>query len=253
VRLPPFHWWRTVCFLIPAIAMYTIVLGTMSLASGLVDGRGVFAHRCARWWSQLILWTTGVRVVCRGELPPAGESCLFVANHSSIYDTPIVFATLPRQLRIIAKKALGRVPFIGWHLQRAGHLLIDRQHPGAGVLKKMRRMIGQGASLIVFPEGGRSADGRVAKFKGGVFLLAIESGLPIVPVSIAGAHEIMPRGRLMVRPGVVALTVHPAISTQGLSRDDARALGDRVQRVVTSSGTGVSSRHADRLEPEVSS
>lgn len=234
MRLPPFHWWRTVFFLIPTITVYTIVLGTISLLSGLADSRGVVPHRCAQWWSRLILWTTGVRVALRGTPPAERESCIIVANHSSIYDIPILFTAIPRQLRIIAKVGLGRVPFIGWHLRRAGHLLIDRRNPGAGVLKKMHRMVQQGASLIVFPEGGRTLDGRVMKFKGGVFLLAIETGLPIVPVSVAGARAVMPRDRLMVCPATVTVTVHDPVTTSGLSRDDARDLADRVRAIIAS-------------------
>lgn len=234
MKLPPFHWWRTVFFLIPVIAAYTIVLGTISLISGALDPRGVFPHRCAQWWSKLILRTTGVRIVLRGALPPEHQSCILVANHSSIYDTPILFTAIPGQLRIIAKLGLKYVPFIGWHLQRAGHLLIDRRNPGAAVLKKMHRMVQQGASLIVFPEGVRTLDGRVMKFKGGVFLLAIETGLPIVPVSVAGARVVMPRRRLMVCPATVTVTVHEPVPTSGLTREDARALADRVRGIVAS-------------------
>jgi 1-acyl-sn-glycerol-3-phosphate acyltransferase len=233
VTVPPFHWWRTVFVLIPFIGVYTIVLGVLSLASSLVSRRGAFAHRCAQWWAKLILVTSGVRVVRRGAaLPPGQASCVFVANHASTYDIPILFAAIPRQLRIIAKAALGRFPFIGWHLQRSGHLLVDRRHPGASVLKKMARMTHQGASLIVFPEGSRSPDGRLLAFKGGVFLLAIESGLPVVPVSVAGSRVVMPKGRLMVCPAVVDVTVHDAIPTAGLTRGDARELADRVRAII---------------------
>jgi 1-acyl-sn-glycerol-3-phosphate acyltransferase len=232
VSVPPFHWWRTVCFLIPTLVVYTTVLGTMSLLSGLVDARGVFAHSCAQWWSRLLLWTAGIKVTRAGSLPPADISCIIVANHSSHYDTPILFATIPRQLRIIAKATLRHVPFVGWHLSRTGHLLIDRKNPGAGVLKRMQRIVRQGASLIVYPEGARTRDGRMLKFKGGVFLLAIENGLPIVPVTIAGSRIVMPRGRLMVCPADVRVTVHEPISTEGLARDDARALAERVKAIV---------------------
>jgi len=234
VTLPPFHWWRTVFFLIPAIGLYTIVLGTLSLVAGLLDSRGVFPHRCAQWWSRLILGTTGVRIALRGALPAEHQSCIIVANHSSIYDIPILFTAIPRQLRIIAKLGLGYVPFIGWHLRRAGHLLIDRRNPGAAVLKKMHRMVQQGASLIVFPEGARTLDGQLMKFKGGVFLLAIETGLPIVPVTVAGARTVMPRQRLMVCPATVTVTVHEPVPTSGLTREDARALADRVRAIVAS-------------------
>ena len=120
MRVPPFHWWRTVVFLIPAISVYTIVLGTASLVSSLFDGRGYFAHKCARAWSWLILATTGVTVHADGlERLERGRTYIFVANHQSIYDIPVLFATLPWQLRIIAKDSIGRFPFLGWHLRRS--------------------------------------------------------------------------------------------------------------------------------------
>ena len=231
--MPPFHWWRTVFVLIPAISVYTIILGTASLIGGLVDGRGRFAHRCAQMWARLILMTSGVRINREGEpLPAIGESCIFVANHSSIYDTPILFTSIPRQLRIMAKAALGYVPFIGWHLSRSGHVLVNRKNPGAGIFKRMQRMARSGASLIIFPEGSRTNDGSVKKFKGGIFLLAIENGLPVVPVSITGSRVVMPKGRLMVCPAVVTVRVHAPIPTSGLSREDARGLAERVRQII---------------------
>jgi 1-acyl-sn-glycerol-3-phosphate acyltransferase len=100
LRIPPFHWWRTVCYLIPAITLYTIVLGAASIVSSLIDRRGYFAHACARAWSWLILKTTGVRVAVEGldRITP-GKTYVFVSNHQSIYDTPVVFASLPYQLK----------------------------------------------------------------------------------------------------------------------------------------------------------
>ncbi len=233
MRIPPYHWWRTVFFLIPAISVYTIVLGTLSLASALVDRHGRFAHWCARAWSRLILVTTGVHVDVRQtrSLDPNG-SFIFASNHQSIYDIPIVFASLPRQLRIVAKSSLGRFPFLGWHLRWTGHLLVDRERPGPAILKKMAHLVHDGASLIVFPEGTRSRDGQVAPFKGGLFLLAIESGMPIVPVSVAGSRHVMLKGRLMTCPGHVTLTVHEPIPTGDLTRGDARALAERVREIV---------------------
>jgi 1-acyl-sn-glycerol-3-phosphate acyltransferase len=232
VKLPPYHWWRTVFFLIPAIGVYTIVLGTASLLSTFVDTRGYFAHRCARAWSWLILKTTGVDVDVRGTAPSDYRSVVVASNHQSIYDIPVLFWTVPMQLRIISKASLGNFPFLGWHLRRSGHLLVDRDNPGASVLKKMQRMVAQHASLIIFPEGTRSRDGRVGRFKGGVFLLAIESGLPIVPVSVSGTRHVMLKGRLMTCPGHVTVTIHPAIDTTGMTREDARALAERTRNIV---------------------
>jgi len=190
VRVPPFHWWRTVLFLIPAISAYTIVLGTASLASSLFDRRGYFAHGCARAWSWLILATTGVLVDIVGlERLERGRTYVFIANHQSIYDIPVLFAAIPWQLRIIAKESLGRMPFLGWHLRRTGHLLVDRRHPDrSGILRRWRELVGEGLSLIVFPEGTRSTDGRVGPFKAGSFLLAVEARLPIVPLTVEGSR-----------------------------------------------------------------
>lgn len=233
--MPPVHWWRTVFFLIPVIGTATIGLGILSLLSTLVDRQGRFAHRCARWWARAILVTSGVRIERRGAaLPPAGQSCVFVANHTSFYDIPILFTAVPRQLRIMAKASLGRVPFIGWHLHWAGHLLVDRARPGIVTFRKMQKMTRQGASLIVFPEGARSPDGEVKHFKSGTFLLAVENGLPVVPISVSGSGVVMPRGRLMVCPATVRVTVHEAIPTTGLTREDVRGLASRVRDVVAS-------------------
>jgi 1-acyl-sn-glycerol-3-phosphate acyltransferase len=234
VRFPPFHWWRTVFFLIPSITVYTAVLGTVSLASSVFDRRGYFAHRCARAWSWLILATTGVTVDVSGlERLEPGRTYIFVSNHQSIYDIPVVFWSVPWQIRIIAKSSLGRFPFLGWHLRRTGHLLVDRKRPDRpGILRKWRALVGQGLSLIIFPEGTRSPDGVVAPFKGGSILLAIEAQLPIVPLSVDGTRDVMRKGRLMVCPGHVRLRVHAPVDTASLDPQAARGLAERVRETV---------------------
>ena len=228
-----FHLWRTILFLIPVITIYTIVLGTVSLLSTLIDRSGNFAHKCARLWGRLILVTSGTRVRITGleHLVP-GRSYVFAANHQSIYDIPILFASVPFQLRIVAKASLGRIPFMGWHLHRAGHLLVDRRNPGPDIVQKMARLVGQSSSLIVFPEGTRSVDGTLGRFKKGPFLVAIDAQLPVVPVSLANSRNVMKKGQLMVRPADVELTIHPPIPTAGVSRTDVLAFAHRVRSVV---------------------
>jgi 1-acyl-sn-glycerol-3-phosphate acyltransferase len=237
VRIPPYHWWRTVFFLIPAITVYTVVLGAASIASSLFDRRGYFAHGCARVWSWLILKTTGVRVTVEGldRIKP-GTTYVFVSNHQSIYDTPVVFASLPYQLRIIAKESLARFPVLGWHLRRGGHLFVDRKHPDrAGILNRWRALVSEGLSLIIFAEGTRSPDGHTARFKAGSFLLAIQAGLPIVPLAVIGTRSVMPKGRLRTEPADVQLIVHDPIQPPALdppTAHDAKALADRVHAIV---------------------
>jgi 1-acyl-sn-glycerol-3-phosphate acyltransferase len=235
--VPPFHWWRTVFFLIPAISVYTVVLGAISIASSLFDRRGYAAHRCARAWSWLILRTTGVRVRVEGlERVKPGTTYIFVSNHQSIYDIPVIFASLPFQLRIIAKESLARFPVLGWHLRRGGHLFVDRQHPDrAGILKRWRALVSEGLSLVIFAEGTRSSDGHVARFKAGSFLLAIEAGLPVVPVAVIGTRAVMPKGRLRTEPADVELLIDDPIQPPVIDAptiQDAKALADRVHAVV---------------------
>jgi 1-acyl-sn-glycerol-3-phosphate acyltransferase len=232
-RRTTFHFWNTVLVLIPLVAIFTIVLGAASLAASLFDRTGRASHGCARLWSRLILLVSRTRVVVRGTPPPRG-TYVYTANHQSIYDIPILFWSIRRQMRIIAKASLGRIPFLGWHLRLAGHLLVDRDNPGPGILKRMRRLVADHASLIVFPEGTRSRDGKVAKFKGGVFLLAIEHQLPIVPVSVTHSRHVMLKDYVTVRPGVVVVTIHPPVSTEGMTRANARELSERVKAIVES-------------------
>ena len=133
-----------------------------------------------------------------------GTTYVFVSNHQSIYDTPVIFASVPAQLRIIAKESLARFPVLGWHLRRGGHLFVDRRHPDpAGILRRWRALVSEGLSLLIYAEGTRSRDGHVARFKGGSFLLAIQAGLPIVPLSVIGTRQVMPKDRLRTEPADV--------------------------------------------------
>jgi 1-acyl-sn-glycerol-3-phosphate acyltransferase len=229
-----------VFFLITAITVYTVVLGAASIASSLFDRHGHFAHRCARAWSWLILRTTGVRVTVEGlERLTPGTTYVFVSNHQSIYDTPVIFSSLPYQLRIIAKESLAKFPVLGWHLKRGRHLFVDRRRPDrSGILKRWRALVSEGLSLLIYAEGTRSPDGQVARFKAGSFLLAIEAGLPVVPIAVIGTRGVMPKGRLRTEPADVTLVVHDPIQPPALDEPtprDARLLAARVRSIVAES------------------
>jgi 1-acyl-sn-glycerol-3-phosphate acyltransferase len=247
VRIPPFHWWRTIVFLIPAIGLYTIVLGTLSLLSSVFDSRGYFAHWCARTWARLILLTTGVSVTVEGleHVQPNG-SYVFVSNHQSHYDTAVLFASLPHQLRIIAKESLGSFPFVGWHLRRTGHMLVDRRRPDrTAIFEWAQRLLSRGLSLIVYPEGTRSRDGQLQRFKPGSFQIALQAGLPVVPISISGTNHVLRKGELAARPGAVRLVIHPPIETRGLEAADPREFSERVRQIIApgiASSVGVATR-----------
>ena len=141
-----------------------------------------------------------------------------MSNHQSIYDTPVIFASLPYQLRIIAKESLARFPVLGWHLRRGGHLFVDRTAPGSAraFCGAGARSCPRGCRCMIYAEGTRSADGQVARFKAGSFLLAIEAGLPIVPLAVIGTRQVMPKGRLRTEPADVTLIVHDPIQPPAL-------------------------------------
>jgi 1-acyl-sn-glycerol-3-phosphate acyltransferase len=227
----------TVVFLIPVIGISTIILGTASLLSTLVDRRGHAAHTIARVWACVILLVTRVRVNVEGlqHLEP-GRTYVFVANHQSLYDIPVLFWSLPFQLRIIAKESLGRFPVIGAHLRRSGHMLVDRSRPDrAGIFGWAGRLTRDGLSLIVFPEGTRSRDGRVQPFKGGSFYLAMQAGLPLVPLSVVGSRHVMRKGELTARPGRVSLVIHPPVEVRqsdAPAASEVRAVAEQVRQMI---------------------
>ena len=245
-----FHWFRTVFFLIPAIGVYTIVLGIASITSSFFARRGHFAHGCARAWSWLILATTGVDVTVTGlERIVPGKTYVFVANHQSIYDIPCLFWSIPFQLRIIAKESLGSFPMLGPHLKRTGHMLVDRRKPDrSGIFGWASRLTANGLSLIVFPEGTRSRTGMMGKFKGGSIMLAMQARLPIVPISVIGSRHVMKKGELTTRPGRVRLIVHDpieAFANAEPSVQEVREFANRVRDVIRPTVEEEAARHPE--------
>jgi 1-acyl-sn-glycerol-3-phosphate acyltransferase len=166
---------------------------------------------------------------------PAG-SAVYAANHGSALDIPILLARLPKDLRVLHKSSLSSVPVLGWSLRFAGHIAIDRRHPfrARRSLMLAARKLREGASLAVFPEGTRSPDALVRPFKRGSFVLAIDAGVPVVPVSLDGVKRVVPKGIATLRPGKVSVTIHPPLETRGLEASGALALAEDVRRMVAS-------------------
>src|SRR5438876_8275575 len=186
---------RSLIITAPLIFLYTGVMGTISVISSFFDSRGTIQHACSRIWSRLILWTSRVRLDISGteNLLP-GVPYVLCVNHQSHMDIPIVLAALPIQFRFAAKHELFRIPFLGWHLRRSGHVPIDRENPRAAIrsLSQAARTIQSGTPVVIFPEGGTSQDGSIHPFKGGGFMLATRSGAEAVPVAIRGSRQVLP-------------------------------------------------------------
>jgi 1-acyl-sn-glycerol-3-phosphate acyltransferase len=223
------------CF-IPLVAIYTAVCGALSLVLALVFRSGRPSHRVASLWARLILRTCGVNVEVEGEENLRPERTFVLAsNHQSLFDTPILFAHLPLSFRILYKKSLNRIPFLGWHLFLSGHIGVERENPAkarASLVEAAAR-IRRGTSVVVFPEGTRSYDGVMRAFKKGSFRLAIRAGAPIVPLTIADSHLVMKRGKVTVHPRTVRLVIDRPIPVEGLVDGDASSLSARVREVVS--------------------
>ena len=210
-------------------------MATVSLLLWPFDRTGAMQHWCARWWCRLIAWSIFARIRVYGtENVSADQNYVYMANHSSLIDTPAMFAYLPHQFRIMAKKELFYVPFMGWHLWSAGNFPIDRSDPRktAKSLRKVIDGIRAGKSLAVFPEGTRTPDGRLQEFKHGAFKIAMRAGVSIVPVSIRGTFKLLPKTTLAPRPGRVDVIIGKPIDTREYSEKNLNELISRTRAAI---------------------
>jgi 1-acyl-sn-glycerol-3-phosphate acyltransferase len=227
---------RSLLFSIPLIFLSTIVMGALSLAASFFDRTGNSQHRIARIWAKMLLAVSFIRVRAEGldKLDPRG-SYVFVANHASFMDIPAILSRLPYQFRFFAKTGLFKIPFLGTHLRRAGHLTVDRSSVRAS-LKSMtagaRLIAERGISVLLFPEGGRSPRG-LREFKDGAAYIAIKAGVPVVPIAIVGMRRLLPMGSIHIRSGKVVLRAGEPIPTAGLKPSDHTELTLRLHREVS--------------------
>lgn len=209
---------------------HTLVMGSLSLLLWPFDRTGALQFWCARWWCRLVAWSIFARIRLHGvEHVRAGQPYVYMANHSSLIDTPALFAYLPYPFRIMAKRELFLVPFMGWHLWTAGHFPIDRGNARKTVASLRRVIDGvrSGRSLAVFPEGTRTPDGQLQKFQTGTFKIALKAGVPIVPVTIRGTFALLPKTTLAPRPGRIDVIIGEPIDTAAY---DEKHLPELIER-----------------------
>lgn len=226
---------RSYCIFVPLIYLYTAVMGTLSLLSSFFDHEGRMQHWFACTWSRMILKTAGIRVQVEGleHIDPA-QPAVYAANHLSALDIPVLYASLPTQFRILAKRELFRYPFLGWHLTRSGQVAIDHGDARASLrgLNRASDSLRKGMPLVIFPEGGRSRDGRLRSFMGGAFYMAIKAKAPVVPVVLVGTYEHLPMNSFHLRPGRIQLIVGEPIQTTGMVPREMDKLAARVREVM---------------------
>ncbi|ABF39125.1 1-acyl-sn-glycerol-3-phosphate acyltransferase [Candidatus Koribacter versatilis Ellin345] len=209
---------RSYFFYVPMVYLYTAIMGAGSLISSLFDRDGRIQHWFARTWSKMILGTASCPVtIINPEKLYVGGAAVYVVNHLSAFDIPTLYAALPFQFRIMAKKELFRYPVLGWHLSRSGQIPIERENARASLksLMKASDTLKAGTSMVVFPEGGRSPNGQLQPFLGGSFYVAIKAQKPIVPMALIGTYEALPMNSFHIRPRAFQLVIGDAISTAG--------------------------------------
>ncbi len=224
-------------FCVLTVAVVTAVLlpfaGLAILVTRDTSAASWFARRL---WAPALLWVAGARVEVEGvEHLDARRPTLYASNHQSTIDIPVLFVALPIDLRFIAKEQLRWVPLIGWYIQMAGHILIDRSNRARAIASLDRaaeEIARRRISLIVFPEGTRSADGRILPFKRGSFGLALKARIPVVPVTLDGSARVMPRRSWRVRPGVIRVRIGAPVDVRGFDLNDRAGLARVVREAV---------------------
>jgi 1-acyl-sn-glycerol-3-phosphate acyltransferase len=254
-RPNPLPWicrWRTTLIQKPLFGLFTALCGSLALLVSSVDKKGNAQHRIARVWARGCIWLSGSRLtVCGLENLREFPVAVFASNHTSYMDTPVIFASLPVQFRILAKKELWPIPFIGWYLNRSGQIPIDTVNPRAtlsslGVAAKALR---SGMPLFVFPEGSRTPDGALQPFLSGAAYLAIRAQLPLVPIALSGVYELLPIHTQHFYPGELTLTIGEPILTAGMTIRQTDELTTRlraaIEALLQSSGPEATSAVAD--------
>lgn len=202
-----------------------LAFGLATTLLGLVLPAGKVFRFMGRWYGRTTLWACGARVEARfdEDLSEAGNFIL-MPNHQSLFDIPALLATLPGETRFLAKQSLFKIPAFGWALRTGGFIPVDRSDRSrAGeTFRSALDGLGEGVSILLFPEETRSSDGRLQKFKRGGFLMALRSGLPVVPVGIDGSYRVRRKHSLLIHPAKVTVHYGRALSSQGLGLKDKK-------------------------------
>jgi 1-acyl-sn-glycerol-3-phosphate acyltransferase len=218
-----------------SIVISTIGLSTLAFITFPFDRNGNIVHHYARWWAKMQLLVSGVRVKVKG-LEYLGKKTpyIYMCNHQGSYDIFVLLSCLPVQFRWIAKKELFAIPILGWAMGAANYISIDRSGKRKA-LESIERAAGKikgGISVVIFPEGTRSRDGSIQPFKRGGFTLALKSGVPIIPITINGSRDVMPRHSMRVRPGEIRITIDRAIETTRHSLRERNVLMETVKETL---------------------
>jgi len=201
----------------------TVIMAILSMTFGVIFPKGRGYQWCARVWSWIVLWTAGVKVKVYGiENIDDKAEYVFICNHCSAFDIPVVITSIPNQIRLMAKKELAKIPFMGWSLKVGDYILVDRANRAESMksIDEAVYKLHNGRSVLMFAEGTRSTTGEIREFKKGPFLLAIRAQVPVVPVTLNFTQNIMEKNIIRIKSGEVEIHISLPIPTTGLSEHD---------------------------------
>lgn len=237
-------------FLIGAVTavIMTLVLSVVYVITIPFDRANTTFSFIAYWWSRAIFVVTGIKVKAIGlEKIDRTRPYIYVSNHASLFDIVSVVVVIDRHIRFIAKKEIARIPIFGWAIARANIMLDRRSAPDAArSLRKAAERIAHGESVILFAEGTRTRDGNLLPFKRGAFSLAVEAGVPVIPLTILGSYNIMRKGKLRIHKGKVTILVDSPIEVcEYRDRQGAVALMRRVRDIIETNYTAGKALNAE--------
>ncbi len=227
----PYKW----LVFLPFFVLSTLVFFVFALITVGIWGPEVCSRIFPPLWSRLNAWITPMHVkVHNKELITPGQSYVIVSNHQSHFDIFVLYGWLGIDFKWVMKIELRRVPIIGYICEKMNHIFIDRSDGPRAVesINRAMKKIQNGISVIFFPEGTRSATGKLGPFKKGAFRLAVDLGLPILPITIVGTHHILPKGSLDLFPGNVDMIIHPPIPTAAYHRQNIDLLMERARKQI---------------------
>jgi 1-acyl-sn-glycerol-3-phosphate acyltransferase len=225
-------------FLNAFIAIHSIIFCVWAIILSIFDKSGRLSHFYAAVpWAKMILWVCGARVKVKGqENVDRHEPRIYASNHQSYFDIFTLLAHLPADFKFILKQELMRIPLFGIAMKRARYIAIDRGEPRKAVksINDAVSKMEEGSSMLIFPEGTRSEDGKLQHFKAGGFRLALKAGCDVVPVAITNSRNIVPKGSLKINKGTIAMNIGTPISVKDYSKKDMDRLMARVREAILS-------------------
>jgi 1-acyl-sn-glycerol-3-phosphate acyltransferase len=213
---------------------YVLIVGPPFLIHAWLTGNTDVLYRVGVQGARMALWLSGVRLEVHGlEKIPPGRAVIFMPNHQSNCDPPAMVVILPPVL-VMAKREFFRVPVLGRGMRARGFIPVDRRNRERAIaaVEQAVAALKAGHSFLAYPEGTRSPDGRLQTFKKGVFVMAIKAGAPIVPISVSGGSKIMPKGKFVIRPGRVRITIHDPIPTANVRLDERQMVIDLTRQAI---------------------